>query len=229
MTDQHLTRTARRAIDQRTAINDLLRRLTPERIADLDRRARFLAEPDGYPPGGGTGRGSDVARPTEEATIHRLDDAPSADPIGAQIRCVLAALSEAAGVLAPVDRWLRHLDAYGDQAVVRETGRQGDCKCCDRVVTGTPSDRLRGGYCDACRKAYERWCEANPVVGDPGEHRLVFEAERRARLAEQPRPEPAPVVCGHRCCSRGYEHEHWHRPEVCPACAALASEAEAAS
>lgn len=225
MTDQpHLTRTARRAVDQRAAIGELLKRLTPERIADLDRRARFLAEPDGYPPGGGSGRGSDVSRPTERAAQQRIDDAPQADPIGAQIRMVLAALSEAAGVLAPVDRWLRHLDAYGDQAVVRDRSRDGDCKCCDRVVTGTPADRLRGGYCDACRKAYERWCAERPVEGDPAAHRLEFEQARRAKLAAQVElgaaASTAVVVCGHRCCSRTHGHEHWHGPEVCPDCRA---------
>lgn len=223
MSDPHLTRTARRAVEQRAAIDQLLRRLTPERIADLDRRARFLAEPDGYPPGGGGGRGSDIARPTEQAMLHRLDDAPTADPVGAQIRCVLSALSEAAGVLAPVERWLRHLDVYGDQAVVRERSRDGDCKCCDRVVTGTPTDRLRGGYCDACRKAYERWSVDHPVVGDPAAHRLDFETARRAKLVLQPEAVPtmSAAACGHRCCTRAHGHEHWHAPAACPDCRAI--------
>lgn len=223
MTDQHLSRTAARAVEQRARILELLKRLSPERIADLDRRARFLSTPDGFPTGGGGGRSSgEVSRPTEQATIARLDPSTSADPVGAQIRLVFGALAEAAGVLVPVDRWLGHLDAYGDQAMVRDTSRDGDCKCCDRVVTGTPSDRLRGGYCDACRKAYERWAADHPVGGDPAAHRLEFETQRRAKLAAHPELAPAaPVVaCPHRCCSLTYPHEHWHEPASCPNCRA---------
>lgn len=213
------SRTAERALDHRADILRLLQRLSPERITDLDRRARFLAEPDGFPPGGSNGRGSDIARPTEQAAARRLDDDQPADPIGAQIRHVLAALNEAAGVLAPVDRWLSHLDAYGDKAIVREHSKTGDCKACERVVTGTPNDRLRNGYCDRCRMAYQRWTVDHPVGSDPAAHRLEFERWRRVRLAEVPEPMAPPAAsCGHRCCNRVVGHEHWHEPTSCPDC-----------
>lgn len=217
---------ARRAVEQRHDILEMLKSLTPERIADLDRRARFVDKPDGYPRGGGAVRGSDVSRPTEQAVLaHYEVDRQSgagrwvedvADPIGDQIRLVLATLAEAAGVLRPVGRWLRHLDAYQDQAIVREHSTVGECRACLRQVSGSPSDRLRGLYCDACRKAYGRWSESNPPAGDPAAHRLEFERQRQ----KTPEP-PAPVRCGHVCCERVHEHEHWHGPDVCPACAAV--------
>lgn len=230
-----LSRTARRAVDQRHDILELLKRLTPELIEDLDRRARFLAVPDGYPRGGGGGiHGSDVSRPTEASVIARdeLEVLP-ADPIGEQIALVLATLSEAAGVLKPVDRWLRYLAAYQDQAIVRDTTGASDCRGCDRTVAGGAADPIRSGLCNACRSAYVRWSDGHPVSDDPAAHRLEFERWRHEQLAERADqaagPAPAPVVCGHRCCSRVHEHEHFHGPAECPDCGALDSGAAVAS
>lgn len=230
-TKPQLSRNARRAIDQRHAILELLKRLTPETIEDLDRRARLLPTPDGYPTGTGTGRGSDIARPVEHAAIALVEGDQTADPIGTQIRLVLGALAEAAGVLAPADRWLRHLAAYGDQAATPNGDRSGDCKCCDRVVTGTPNDRLRAGYCDACRMAYTRWTETNPIDNDPGAHRLEFEQARRHTLAKRGEPDDTTATdpCPHRCCQVEAAHDHWRGPNDCTRCRAIEAGIQAAS
>lgn len=220
--------TARRAIDQRQDILDLLKTLTPELIAELDRRARFITRPDGYPAGGGAGRGSDVSRPTERAAVAILEGDSHADPVGDQIRLVLATLAEAAGVLKPMDRWLRHLDAYQDQANTRDSSLAGDCKACERPIAGGEKDPIRNGYCDACRNAYRRWTINNPVADDPAQHRRTFEEWRRTRLASIPEP-AATATCSHRCCAHhnrtGHtDNDHWRTPDTCAECHQIADE-----
>lgn len=52
------------------------------------------------------------------------------------------------------------VDREGDMA---RTGTNGGwCVGCGRWVTGTPEDRLRGGACEACRKAWERHQAKHP-------------------------------------------------------------------
>lgn len=53
----------------------------------------------------------------------------------------------------------------------------GVCRACDRTVPGVEGDRLRDGYCNACRMAWQRRCQA---VDGPVD-REAFEAERLAR------------------------------------------------
>lgn len=58
------------------------------------------------------------------------------------------------------------------------TSGQGNCLICDRPCTGVGEDRLRSGYCPACRVAYQR-------AGSPD--RAEFQRHRREQLAA---PEP---------------------------------------
>jgi hypothetical protein len=210
---------------QRAEILELLKRLTPDVIDDLERRSRFVVTPDGWPAGGNGGEvhGSEVSRPTEMAVIARSEQV-SADPIGDKIRALFGALAEAAGVLDPADRWLSQLEAYGDRAVVRDSSLAGDCKCCLRAVAGGALDPIRNGYCNSCRSAYLRWSEDHPVGDDPAAHRSEFERERRVKLepVERPRVIPAGAQCGHSCCSKVVKHEHWKVPAECPACLGVA-------
>lgn len=60
--------------------------------------------------------------------------------------------------------------ALGNQPAPTRTPGGGDCTACGRYVSGATDDRLRSGYCDACRKAWER-------AGRPD--RAAFENERR--------------------------------------------------
>lgn len=41
----------------------------------------------------------------------------------------------------------------------------GHCLACDRWVTGGAADRLRAGFCNACRNSYQRW-RRNNAHGD---------------------------------------------------------------
>lgn len=222
------SRAGRAAVEQRARLLELLGRLSPAVLEDLDRRARFVVAPDGF--GSATGsdgsRGSEVSRPTERAVVARGEALPP-DPVGEQIRVLFGALAEAAGVLAHAGRWLDYLQAYGDRPLVRESSLAGDCKACGRPVAGGAADPIRNGYCNSCRSAYVRWSSEHPVGEDPAAHRAAFELDRRARLAEEPQCRVAVVPtggeCGHRCCSRVYEHEHWHSPALCPACAEVSA------
>lgn len=60
------------------------------------------------------------------------------------------------------------------QPVKPGTSGQGNCLICDRVCTGIGEDRLRSGYCPACRVAYKR-------AGSPD--RAEFMRQRRDQLA----------------------------------------------
>lgn len=52
-------------------------------------------------------------------------------------------------------RILAHADPTSAGRTIRHTGT-GPCLACGRDVPGTAVDRLRGGWCDACRKAWDR-------------------------------------------------------------------------
>ncbi len=60
---------------------------------------------------------------------------------------------------------------------------EGDCMCCERFVAGTEADRLREGFCDACRQAWRRY--GAKWIGAGGPDRTSFIAMRRAQLAER--------------------------------------------
>jgi hypothetical protein len=80
-----------------------------------------------------------------------------------------------------LDRGVRHLiDAVSQVALAehlanpdgRHTNPPTHCTACDRLVMCTSEDPIRSGYCDACRKAWER-------AGRPD--RPTFERQRRQR------------------------------------------------
>lgn len=57
----------------------------------------------------------------------------------------------------------------------------GHCLACERWVTGTHDDRLRSGFCNACRASYQRWRQTRPH-GD----RSAFIHWRRGRSDAEP-------------------------------------------
>lgn len=208
----------RNAIRNRNNLEHLLKRLTPDVLTQLDQRARFTTRPDGITNSTSEGHTSDIARPTETAALQHLDQDPQPDPVGNQIRDLFGALSEAAGILQHAERWLDYLQAYGDQAIKRESSLAGECKACERPIAGGERDPIRNGYCDACRKAYARWTDTNPIGDDPGRHRIEYERWRRQRLADKPAPT---TTCDHRCCTLTDRHTHWRTTDECTDCATL--------
>lgn len=86
-----------------------------------------------------------------------------------------------ADVDVQLDRWVRlawAVTTKGQDLVARITshaapdseheGRAtgsagaGHCLACDRWVPGTHNDRLRAGFCNACRASYQRWRQVRP-------------------------------------------------------------------
>lgn len=164
-------------------------------LADLERRARMVNVQDGFPAstmGDGTPRGtaeltlveaaaeqraySGVRWEDKDAEEWRTTPPPQPDPAGRALEELVSALAAMDRQAQAVLRCLGFLAHQRTSAAGRVSSLVGDCLCCERAIAGTPDDRSRGGFCDACRKAYER-------AGRPDRHRFVV--ERRAWLDEQ--------------------------------------------
>lgn len=104
-----------------------------------------------------------------------------------------------ANVDRDLDRWLDlafRVTAHGQDLITRITthagldtehqGRAtgsagaGHCLACERWVPGTHDDRLRAGFCNACRVSWQGWRNRNPF-GD----RQAFIRWRQARAAAE--------------------------------------------
>ena len=216
--------TVARAIRQRDRLLELLKRLDDRTLEDLDRRGRFTVVPDGYRPAAGGGvHGSDISRPVEGTVLAR-EAQPPADPLAKTILGIFAALGAADMALAGIDHALEVVRGYGSTAG-RITSLAGDCGACGRPVAGTAQDPLRKGYCDACRKAYERDDEHGQAATQPD--RAAFERKRRAKLANKPTGQAQAFACIHRCCTNTAIHAHFHDVPDCPNCAAITGETRA--
>jgi hypothetical protein len=63
----------------------------------------------------------------------------------------------------------------------------GHCGCCTRWVSGSTTDRLRSGLCDACRQAVRRITQNDPTID-----RGAAIARRRRTLTETTTDTPTP-------------------------------------
>jgi hypothetical protein len=192
--------------EKRAEIMRILKDLDDKTLTELHRRAGQvdkkpyveegpgIALRDGY----GTGQSevsvstSDVSRPVEAAVVAAAggdeNDPDTWDDhrIDSTLKTILA-LFEHLGCglvhLMAVDRKREYLFALDGERRGRESSLQGNCACCDRPVTGAANDRLRGGYCDACRMAWERDGRPGADPQEPGNARARWEADRRSKLA----------------------------------------------
>lgn len=157
-------------------------------VTDLDQVERRLIEAvrrdltgepvkDGYPTGrlGVGGENAPQSR-TEGAALAGYDDdgqprEPIHDPHHELTTAAVDALERA---VQAIDVLMMKLDAIDRLATVHRTDPAGYCAACGRWVEGTAADRLRAGYCDACRKAWER-------AGRPD--RPTFERQRQRDTA----------------------------------------------
>lgn len=67
----------------------------------------------------------------------------------------------------------------------RTTDTGGHCKACNRVVTGTATDRLRCQYCWACYQAWLRWSANQRANGIDDPSHIAYERWRQDQL-DQP-------------------------------------------
>lgn len=103
------------------------------------------------------------------------------DPLRANIEEIFASISEISGHAKRVHRLRQVVLHAGDKLKGRQT-TLSQCQACNRDVSNVGDDRLRSGYCDACRKAWDR----EPQPRD----RLRFELRRRQELAAAAQGEP---------------------------------------
>lgn len=128
-----------------------------------------LTLPDGYPSGRGEPiSGGDTSNPvleailTHEAHLESVEGDDEARLVGlaavdTSLTVALAALGEAHAELSRLAARL-----HGGKAL--ERSNIVDCEACGRSVANTPNDRLRKGYCNACRMAWERQGQPDRVA-----------------------------------------------------------------
>lgn len=193
----------------RDELDRAVKALDDRAIAELHRRAGLSGKPaaalqegagrtlrDGY--GGGS---SGVAVSTSDVSNSVLatvaargggnEDAgtpdtwpPFDDPMIRQVEELFEHLGAAVTHASSIRRIRRRIeDAVGP--IGRTSSLQGECLCCGREVAGTATDRLRGGYCDACRKAWERDGRPGSDPQEPSGRRVRWEEDRRQKLRER--------------------------------------------
>jgi hypothetical protein len=168
-----MTRAATNALRQLHEIAATIAQLTPAVIADLDRRARYTTTPDGYPTrtiNDGSSHGTSELTSVESAANQRATHHDDDDPAGDAIRQLFADIADISRITEHISQRVAYLTNVQYAAGRKPSSGAGICGACRRDVPGTSDDRLRSGYCDSCRKAWER-------AGRPDRHQ--FEAERR--------------------------------------------------
>lgn len=148
--------------------------LLPSRITRAWRALDVLM-PDGYPSGGGEQvSGGGIGRPVEAAVLGRegmcdsrvstqmVRDHDSGELVEVEVlhSRAMRVVDEQLGV---IERAVAAIEAACTQMVAPLVEKpapartnMADCRACGRTVANTPSDRLRGGYCNACDKAWTR-------------------------------------------------------------------------
>lgn len=158
-------------------LDDLERRL----IRAVNRDAAGTTTIDGYPGTtmsdgrGGSGQPIDPNDPTlGSVTLTSVEAAAArqaeADKIREHTEQAVASLFEAAGHLAVIERRLDLIDKISTPTPAHETAGTGYCEACGAHCSGAGDDRLRAGFCNPCRMAWDR-------AGRPD--RATFKRERR--------------------------------------------------
>lgn len=153
-------------------------------------RLAKIGRSDGFGSGFGGSRRSDHADPTGAAVVTLVPDPkdpprPDSDLVAMSVEELFEAERSVRRAVERLERLVWSIEHRGDERAGRLVSG-GDCLACDRYVPGTVTDRLRGGYCDSCRKAFERWRE---TAQDPSDHvafrkaRAEFLAEVRAKMS----------------------------------------------
>lgn len=145
-----------------------------------------LTLPDGYPSGGGEPvSGGDTSNPTLSAVLQHervcesIEDRDNDEARRVGLAAVDASLTAAVHALRETHAALSQLTARLHTGRPEQRTNIADCEACGRTVANTPNDRLRSGYCMACRKAWDR-------AGRPD--RVAFERARRG-IDTAPAPE----------------------------------------
>lgn len=181
----------RRQLQQLSAIS-----LEATRLSSLITQAYTAIEltlPDGYPSGGGEPvSGGDTSNPTLSAVLQHervcesVEDRDNDEARRVGLAAVDASLAVAVHALRETHAALTQLTARLHQGHAQQRTNMADCEACGRSVANTPNDRLRSGYCDACRMAWKRLVDGWTGPGAPD--RVQFARTRRG-LDTTPEPE----------------------------------------
>jgi len=136
--------------------------ISDEQILHLRKCRDMTAVPDGYPSGStGAGGGGSDSSSVEAAVIARLSAPNMADPVGRAAMLVLQWIRQTSKSSVSMANELKFAcDPH--ETVKGRVSAAAICMACDKPVGGTEHDRLRGGLCDACRKAFNRARETQP-------------------------------------------------------------------
>lgn len=129
---------------------------------------------DGLPSGNDSEptSGGDVGRPTEAAVAQRERLAAGMAKIHTDLRATQTAARTAFYGVSTIAGKVEGSDSLINPG-------QGDCLCCDRWISGTPTDRIKQGYCNGCYVAWTRYRQANPNAD-----RVRFERSRQGEMAD---------------------------------------------
>lgn len=135
--------------------------ITDDQILHLRKCRDMSVVPDGYPSGStGAGGGGSDSSSVEAAVIARLGK-PQPDPVGRSASLVLHWIRTTSKSSTQMVNELKFAcDPH--ETVKGRVSAAAICMACDKPVGGTEHDRLRGGLCDACRKAFNRARESQP-------------------------------------------------------------------
>ena len=161
--------------------------------------------PDGFGAGGGGPKVSgeaELTRPENAANVRAfpgtgskdsddpdqadtLTPTPAPDWVLANLGAAFRWAKEGKALAKRAERTFAVVAGRADSRVGRQQTSGGICGACKRSVSGGVDDRLRNGYCDACRKAWKRWRERWTDAGNPdmAADRLAFEQKRMAELS----------------------------------------------
>lgn len=158
----------------------VLAKLTDDEVAELERRVRVDAAPDGFKSVqlGGNTSGGDTTDVTQAMALRRLDGRRDHDPQKVAIERIAAGVQQVADAVKDIDSAYTLIRHITDQRRGREV-TLGSCLACLRDdVPNQGSDRIRSGYCNAC---YTAWVKTGGGQGRQDRH--AFELSRRDAVA----------------------------------------------
>lgn len=123
------------------------------------------------------GRGGSELTSVESAANRTTFGKVELDKIHEHTFHAVTFLYEAAGNLGALAHRLDAIDELSAPTPKADTAGTGYCQACGTHCSGAGDDRLRSGYCNPCRMAWDR-------AGRPD--RASFERERRARTVPSP-------------------------------------------
>lgn len=144
-----MSKNAQRMIADANRVRKTMEVMTDAVMNSLAHRAGSRATDDASPESGMKSKGS-ISDPTLAAVIRKVDGKRVQDPVWDTCKEIAEAMSEMARLATAIDIKVRYLTEPNKPRELQVH----HCEACDREVAGTPKDRIRSGYCEAC---YHRW------------------------------------------------------------------------